>query len=69
MLIPKQNVDKPSIIIELKWNESAATAISQIKQKNYVKSLAKYTGEVVLVGVNYDKASKIHSCKIERATL
>ena len=69
VLIPKQNIDMPAIIIELKWNESADTAINQIKQKGYVKSLAKYTGEVVLVGVNYDKASKKHSCKIESYVL
>ena len=27
---------------------------------------AEYTGEILLVGINYDKETKQHSCKIER---
>jgi hypothetical protein len=29
--------------------------------------LKDYTGEIVLVGINYDEKKKVHSCKIERA--
>ena len=25
-----------------------------------------YVGDVILVGVNYDKRTKVHSCKIEK---
>ena len=66
VMIPRCNVSKPAIVIELKYNHSADTAISQIKQKNYPAKLADYTGEVLLVGINYDKESKQHTCKIEK---
>ena len=66
VMIPRRNVSKPAIVIELKYNHSADTAISQIKQKNYPAKLLDYTGEVLLVGINYDKESKQHTCKIEK---
>ncbi|WP_296879961.1 AAA family ATPase, partial [Thomasclavelia sp.] len=34
--------DKPAMIIELKWNETVETALTQIKEKKYPKSLEKY---------------------------
>ena len=51
---------------QLKFNHSAETAISQIKQKNYPSKIADYTGDILLVGINYDKETKQHSCKIEK---
>lgn len=63
--MPHRNVDVPAVVLELKWNEKAETAISQIKRQNYVKPLKHYVGDVILVGINYDKHSKQHSCKIE----
>lgn len=56
------------MIVELKWNESADTAIRQIKERRYAGALAGYTGEILLVGINYDKdaTDKKHSCVIER---
>ena len=65
-LIPRKNVDSPAIIIELKYNEDADTAISQIKRKQYPEKVAQYTSHLLLVGINYDKKSKIHQCHIER---
>ena len=65
VMIPRRNVSKPAIVIELKYNHSADTAISQIQLKNYPAKLADYTGDVLLVGINYDKESKQHTCKIE----
>ena len=41
------------------------TAINQIKQKNYPSKLADYTGDILLVGINYDKETKKHTCSIE----
>ena len=67
MFIPKHNTDPnvyPPMIIELKWNEDAETAIAQIKAKKYFESLADY-GSVLLVGISYDKKTKTHSCEIE----
>jgi hypothetical protein len=53
------------MIVELKYNKSAIGAIEQIKQKQYVKALGEYAGSILLVGINYDKKSKKHSCVIE----
>jgi len=62
---PKRNCNLPALIVELKWGNSAEEAVEQIKQKNYIECLKNYRGEVLLVGVNYDK-EKHHTCKIER---
>lgn len=62
----KKYVDKPAMIVELKWNKTAEGAIAQIKRKQYVKSLEEYKGNLLLVGINYDKESKKHSCVIEQ---
>jgi hypothetical protein len=61
--------DKPAIVVELKYDKSASGAIEQIKNKQYVKALEKYTGDILLVGVNYSKKSKKHECCIERLKL
>ena len=66
VMIPRRNVSKPALVIELKYNQSTDTAISQIKKKNYPAKLADYTGDILLVGINYDKESKQHTCKIEK---
>ena len=68
VLVPRREVDMPAIVLELKYNQTAETAINQIKDKRYTDSLLSYVGEVVLVGVNYDKRSKRHQCNIERMT-
>ena len=48
-------------------NEQAvARAIDQIRQKNYPAQIAEYTGDILLVGISYDKESKQHTCRIER---
>ena len=66
VMIPRRNVNKPAFVIELKFNTSIDTAIRQIKQKNYPSKIADYTGDILLVGISYDKETKQHSCKIER---
>ena len=66
VMIPRRNVSKPALIIELKFNHSADTAICQIKQKNYPSKIADYTGDILLVGISYDKETKQHACKIEK---
>ena len=66
VMIPRRNVNKPAFVIELKFNTSVDTAIRQIKQKNYPSKIADYTGDILLVGISYDKETKQHSCKIER---
>jgi hypothetical protein len=68
VFVPKPGVDKPAMIVELKWNKKCETAINQIKEKKYIKALDGYKGEVVLVGISYEKKGedKKHSCVIER---
>ena len=66
VMIPRRNVSKPALVIELKFNHSADTAIDQIKRKEYPAKLAEYSGEILLVGINYDKETKQHTCKIEK---
>lgn len=61
--------DYPALIVELKWNQNAQTALQQIKNKKYPASITNYTGEILLVGINYDKGSKEHQCKIEEFTI
>lgn len=54
VFVPRRNVNKPAIIVELKWNKTASSAIEQIKNRQYIESLKGYPSEVVLVEVNYD---------------
>ncbi len=56
----------PAMMVELKWNQDADTAIRQIKEKGYAESLKDYQGDVLLVGINYDKSSRKHTCQIEK---
>ena len=66
MFIPKRDTSLPAMIVELKWNETSESALKQIKKRNYPAILNGYTGEMVLVGINYDVKTQDHSCKIER---
>ena len=63
--IPRKNVDAPALVIELKHNQPAGTAIEQIKAKNYPAKIAEYSGEMLLVGITYDD-EKGHRCMIEK---
>ena len=67
--LPKPSVNKPALLIELKFDKSAQTAITQIKEKNYLQFFKNYKGEVLLVGINYSKDTKTHQCIIERAQI
>ena len=62
---PEYKNDYPALVIELKWNQNAQTALQQIKEKNYPESILNYMGNILLVGINYDKVSKEHTCRIE----
>lgn len=58
--------DYPALLVELKWNKNAKAAIQQIKGKKYPRVLEDYRGDVLLVGISYDKKSKEHQCVIEK---
>lgn len=62
---PKRDIDKPALLVELKWNKSAESAIRQIKDRQYADWIKGYTGNILLVGINYDRESKRHECVIE----
>ena len=63
---PEYRYDFPALVVELKWNKNAETALDQIKRQHYPASIASYTGDILLVGVNYDKKTKVHECRIEK---
>ncbi|MCD7741017.1 MAG: ATP-binding protein [Ruminococcus sp.] len=69
--LPYRNTDKPAMIVELKYDKDADSAIKQIHENRYEGDLKKYFGNLLLVGINYDKDAKgegvkRHSCVIER---
>ena len=66
VFLPKRTSSKPALILELKWDKTAEGAISQIKNKGYVSALKEYKGNILLVGINYEKKSKKHQCRIEK---
>lgn len=64
--LPRQGETVPALIIELKWNHSAKAAIDQIRDKKYPAVLQEYYGEILLVGINYDKDAAAGQRKYER---
>ena len=66
VLIPRKNVDTPAIVLELKYNRDADSAIDQILRRQYPAKVAQYTGDLLLVGINYDRERKTHECQIQR---
>ncbi len=73
--IPRpQYADKPVLIIELKYEKDADGAIAQIKRQEYPDRLEAYKGNILLVGINYNRdvkntspEYKHHTCDIGRA--
>lgn len=68
VFIPKPQYlsDYPALVVELKWNQNADTAIQQIYDRKYPHALLKYSGKILLVGINYDRKNKVHECRIEK---
>lgn len=65
VFLPRANAgNRPAMIVELKYNQSADTAIRQIKEKRYQGALTGYEGKILLVGISYD-SEKHHTCSIE----
>lgn len=52
---PKQGMPVPMLLVELKWADSAAGAIQQIRSRNYPAALQQYGGSILLVGISYDR--------------
>ena len=66
VLIPRKHVESPAIVLELKYDQDADSAISQIHRKEYPSKVSQYSDDLLLVGITYDKKLKTHQCKIER---
>lgn len=67
VFVPRKKIpEKPAMIVELKWDKSAEGTIAQIKNKEYCRSLQEYQGNLLFVGINYDKKTKEHECVIEK---
>ena len=66
--LPKPSSGWPALVIELKWNKTAESAIEQILSRKYPDALKGLECPVLLVGINYDKdapaGSRKHMCKI-----
>ena len=70
VFIPRANAGwRPAMVVELKYNKSADTAIRQIKEKRYHGALSGYSDKILLVGINYETEGnndkKKHTCIIE----
>ena len=63
--LPKPGCPYPALLIELKCNESTETALNQIKEKRYTGRLTHYLDNLLMIGINYDKETKQHTCIIE----
>lgn len=66
---------EPSIILELKVDDTPDAAIEQIIRKNYQARLQgkiaekpRYTGKILTVGIGYDRKTKKHACKVVTLT-
>lgn len=66
VFLPLPSRNMPAIVVELKYNKSVNTAIKQIKDNKYPEALTGFSGEILLVGINYDRDNKKHTCKIEK---
>ena len=65
VFIPRKGRNLPAMIVELKKGHSADEAIQQIKDNDYLHKVSEYSGEMLLVGINYDN-QKGHTCTIEK---
>ena len=66
VFLPKPKYEElPALLIELKWDKGANTAIKQIKEKAYPKAFEAYEGKLLLVGISYDKKTRQHECLME----
>ena len=68
VFVPKTEYkgEYPALLVELKWNQNAMTALQQIKDRQYPSVLEVYTGDILLVGISYNKKTKVHECVMEK---
>ena len=68
VFLPLPHTEKPALDVELKYDKTAQTALQQIQDRQYTQALEGYSGEILLVGISYNKENKDkpHSCVIQR---
>lgn len=64
IMVPRR-AELPGIVLELKYNSSTESALEQIHSRNYIAAFPPSVRRVILVGINYDKKSKRHECRME----
>ena len=68
--LPKKDSVLPALVIELKWNQSAKSALEQIRDRRYPEAVRGYGGTILLVGISYSKEApagkRKHQCRIEK---
>jgi hypothetical protein len=65
VFIPLPKSTRPAIVVELKYDKTADSAIDQIKRKEYPKSLKGFSKKIVLCGINYNKSTSKHEVVME----
>jgi len=65
VFIPLPKSTRPAIVVELKYDKTADSAIDQIKRKDYPKSLKGFSKRIILCGINYNKSTSKHEVEIE----
>lgn len=65
VFLPRRYSTKPALVVELKYDQSAESAVAQIKDRRYPEALREYQGNILLVGISYNKEDKKHECTIE----
>lgn len=66
VFLPQKGVNRPAMVVELKWDKTVEGAIQQIRDRKYPQVIQNYGGDILLVGINYDSKDKKHVCHIER---
>ncbi len=66
--VPKFKTNLPIILFEFKNDDSAAIALKQIKEKNYVSRYCQDSlfNTIYMVGLSFNSKTKEHDCMIEK---
>ena len=65
VFIPLHNSSRPAIVVELKYDKTADSAIDQIRRKEYPASLKGFSKQIILCGINYNKSTSKHEVEME----
>ena len=68
VFLPLPHTHRPAMVVELKYDRRVSAAIQQIKDRKYTQAFENCAGEILLVGISYEKDNrkKPHNCIIEK---